>query len=422
VSTSTGILDELSLLRECSLVQTSETPHGKRFRMLEMVREYSLEKIPADEYIEIQLRHALYFVALAIENRTELNSLQHTAALERLNQEEDNLRAALTFLISRAGFDLGSAISARKLCAALVPYWDTRGRLREGRRWLNAALEAAPTHHRDSEYIDAVCGAALLAGRMSDFDEATRLQQYALDHVDRARDPAHTANAIIGLANTDMMQGEWQRAEARLLEAMEICRTASVPLEEWRVLNSFSILLKDSGRCSEAREYANESLVLCRQIGARTGEAGALHNLAVIERECNNWEDALAHTLASFKINNELEARYRQAINLFELGRIYHYYFLDPNGGVQYTLQSLQISQEIGDLFMTANCLHTLGDIAYETGDNTAAHEYFVRAIELYIERGILRPLAYCLQNLGVVLLLRGFSIQGPVWALQPKR
>jgi predicted ATPase/DNA-binding SARP family transcriptional activator len=411
-SNAISTINGLSILRECSLVQTSETPHGKRFRMLEMVREYAVEQMPEHEHDKIQMLHALYFVKLALTNRIELHGLRHTAAMERLNQEQDNLRAALTYLLSRADSNEEAASAALKLCAALVPLWDTHGYLLEGRRWITAALESLSAHRGDTEYIDALCGAALLAGRMSDFNEATRLQCQALEHVNRENDPALVANALIGLANTDIMQGEWPRAEVLLMKALVICRESEVPLEEWRALNSLGILLKDCGRYSEARTFLNESLALCRRIGARSGEAGALHNLAVVERECTNWEVALAHTIASLEINNELEVRNRQAINLFELGRIYHNYHLDSVSGVQYTLQSLKITQEIGDLFMTANCFHTLGDIAFQTGDDIAAHDYFVRACELYIQRGILRPMAYCLLNLGHVVANRGYYIQ----------
>ena len=71
-----------------------------RFVMLEPIREYALERLrESGEAEDLRRQHALYFLALAEEAKPHLVGPQQVKWLDRLEEENDNLRAALAWLL-----------------------------------------------------------------------------------------------------------------------------------------------------------------------------------------------------------------------------------------------------------------------------------------------------------------------------------
>src|SRR5215211_8121811 len=105
--------------------------------MLETIHEFAREKLEGSgEAEEVRHQHAGYFLNLADEAETRLRGPEDVEWLERLEEEHDNLRAALSWALERgeAGLDL-------RLAGALWRFWETHGHFSEGRRWLEKALE-----------------------------------------------------------------------------------------------------------------------------------------------------------------------------------------------------------------------------------------------------------------------------------------
>ncbi len=98
--------------------------------MLETVREYALERLEAaGEEREARHGHAAYYLALAEEARQELTGPRQTEWFDRLENEHDYLRAALSWSLER-----GDAETALQMNAELWWFWYKRGHLSEGRR------------------------------------------------------------------------------------------------------------------------------------------------------------------------------------------------------------------------------------------------------------------------------------------------
>ncbi|RZQ63812.1 BTAD domain-containing putative transcriptional regulator [Amycolatopsis suaedae] len=107
---------------------------GPRFRLLESVAHYCLERL--DDADAVRLRHARFHAGLAARADPLLRTGDQRRWLERLDADTANLRAALDTFAQH-----GMADDALRLTESLVWYWFLRGRLAEARRSLRTALD-----------------------------------------------------------------------------------------------------------------------------------------------------------------------------------------------------------------------------------------------------------------------------------------
>src|SRR5262249_2373794 len=135
------------------------------------IREYGLEGLAASGEAEALGRgHAAYYLARAEAAEPKLRTAERSVWLERLEQEHDNLRAALAW----AQATPGGGETALRLAGRLAWFWWARGHLSEGRRWLEAALTRAGAPERTPSRARALRGAGLLAWAQGDNTVACR--------------------------------------------------------------------------------------------------------------------------------------------------------------------------------------------------------------------------------------------------------
>jgi len=129
------VLDQLTLLVDKSLVLAENTGGPTRYRLLETVRQYALEKLgESGEADAVRARHRDYYTAMA----ALLDAPARTDYQQRLRQAEiemDNLRYALGWNLETS--DTEGALS---LASSLQPFWLARGRVLEGRAWFDTVV------------------------------------------------------------------------------------------------------------------------------------------------------------------------------------------------------------------------------------------------------------------------------------------
>jgi predicted ATPase/class 3 adenylate cyclase/DNA-binding NarL/FixJ family response regulator len=130
------VLDQLSLLVDKSLVIAESAGGRTRYRLLETVRQYALEKLgESGEADDTRARHRDHYAAMAARLDAPARTSKEPL-VEQADRELDNLRAAFTW--SCENDDVASAL---ELATSLHPLWMVRGRVAEGAAWLDAALE-----------------------------------------------------------------------------------------------------------------------------------------------------------------------------------------------------------------------------------------------------------------------------------------
>src|SRR5215207_1839591 len=154
------VFEGVSSLVDESLLRQEEGAGGEpRFYMLETVHEFALEKLEGSaEAEEVRRRHTEYFLELAEEAEPRLRGPEDVEWLERLEEEHDNLRAALAWALEREEVELGL-----RLAGALWMFWEAHGHYSEGRRWLEKALEkeGRTSAAARAKALEAMCSMAL---------------------------------------------------------------------------------------------------------------------------------------------------------------------------------------------------------------------------------------------------------------------
>ena len=96
--------------------------------------------------------------------------------LQRLEHEQDNLRAALHWAVEHSEVEF-----AQRMAGALQPFWFRRGLWSEGRRWLEDSLVMESSDTLDQSIrANALYGAGMLARFQGDFDRARVLCEQSL--------------------------------------------------------------------------------------------------------------------------------------------------------------------------------------------------------------------------------------------------
>jgi predicted ATPase/DNA-binding SARP family transcriptional activator/Tfp pilus assembly protein PilF len=257
-------LEDLSSLSDKSLVRREDTDEAvPRFRMLETIREYALERLEeSGEAERLRRRHAEYFRELAEQAARETGAGASTASVYgRLESDLDNLRAALTWADGAGASELALGIAG-----ALKLFWRVRGHLGEGRRWLETALEHArgettPARARALEAVGA------LAQRSGDYAEAKAFWQEGLDIWRALGDERGVARSLGDLASVFDLEGDADQALPLYEESAELFRRLGLEYELAPVVSNHGDCLMSLGRLEEAGALFEEAVELCRASG-----------------------------------------------------------------------------------------------------------------------------------------------------------
>jgi non-specific serine/threonine protein kinase len=213
--------EELEGLADRSLLQREDGTDA-RYRMLETIREYAVERLEAgDRAEELRRRHAARFGAFADEAAAALwDSVQGPARaqwLDRIELEYGNLRAALAWA------DSADPEAELRIAAALLEFWLSRSHFDEGLTWLDRGLANAASIER-SLRARALHAAAFLAFELGDQARGAALADESLDLYRELGDPEGIGRTAHMLAQAAAAMGQRDRAIAFAEESLLLAR------------------------------------------------------------------------------------------------------------------------------------------------------------------------------------------------------
>jgi predicted ATPase/class 3 adenylate cyclase/DNA-binding NarL/FixJ family response regulator len=223
------LLDLLSLLVDKSLVVADNSGGATRYRLLETVRQYALEKLgESGEADAIRSRHRDHYTSTAAVLDAPADS-DYEHRVEQAEMEIDNLRAA--FAWSRENSDIELALA---LASSLQPLWIGRGGIREGLAWFDAAVTDLDAQHLEvaaAVRARALADKATLAIRVGAADSIDQAQQ-ALAIAREVDDPALLARALTACGSIAGYSSNAELARACFTEATELARAVG---DRWRL-------------------------------------------------------------------------------------------------------------------------------------------------------------------------------------------
>jgi predicted ATPase/transcriptional regulator with XRE-family HTH domain/Tfp pilus assembly protein PilF len=350
------ILDGITSLVDKSLLRQETADDPPRFAMLETIREYAEEQLTAGAEMDaVQRGHAEYFMALAEQAAPELRGAAQSEWLARLEQEHDNMRAALRWARDHAAWDV-----ALRLGGALWRFWWMHGYLREGRDWLEAALAAPGT------------------------------------------DPAARVKALNGAGALAVAQGDLPAAVRWLEEGRTLARALGDKLALGRAVANLGHAFAAQGDLIQARACFEEGLAVDQELGDREGMSISLNNLGGLAYQAGDLPTARVYMEQALALDRELGDKHSLAISLLNTGSLL-YELGEREAGQAYYVESLALSREVGSKQNIIYLLNNLAEAAADTGDLAQARASFREALALSQEVGHEPGVIICLEGLAQV-------------------
>jgi predicted ATPase/DNA-binding CsgD family transcriptional regulator len=356
-----SVLDGIaSLIDKSLLYQTHQEEEEPRYGMLEMTREYGQEMLSLCEETETARQaHARYYLKLSEQAAQASEGPQHSAWLERLERDHDNLRAAMIWSREK-GKGQDRLEMAYRFGAALRSFWQVRGHFREGRTFLEEVL-AQSEWSLPSWRSKALNDAVLLAVSQANYVWGEALCQENLVRCRELGDEAAVARTLYLLGWLALLKGNLATAHSRLSESLALFRELGDTGGSLVSLFWIGVVVTNQGEYFRAQALFEQTLAMQRELGNKRGIAWSLFHLA--------W----VHTLSPSDFH-PIRSLLTEAEALFK---------------------------EIGEMWGIAECYQLLGLLALQQGNVVMAHTRLSQSLTLFRELGNRRGIARSLSHLG---------------------
>jgi predicted ATPase/class 3 adenylate cyclase len=366
-------LETLVHLAEKSLVdvdEDSEAAEG-RYHLLETIRQYARDKLLASgESEQVRDRHLAYCIHFAEEAEPHLRRTEQLAWLEHIEREHDNLRAALGWAL-----ESGQQESALRLAGALAYFWESRGYVSEGYKWLDEALarsdreqseraamgeSSSLTSAETARRAKALVGSGMVRFAMLSDPAAARRSIEAGFRLWRELGDKWGMAVALGLMGLMLaMEGDVQTSLARVEEGVALAREVE---DRWPLAMCL-IRLGDHRKRTDlaaARQALEEGVALARRLGDRSVLSEGLRELG----ELYAMEGDLT---AAVRVGEEALAEARAigstVYSFIALGQLAFYSCLqnDPAQAKKYCFEAWALGREMGSQMAAGFVLGSFG-------------------------------------------------------------
>jgi non-specific serine/threonine protein kinase len=348
-----------------SLVVTSERDVPMRYRLLETVRQYAREKLEeAGEAADACRRHRDWYLELAHQADSQLLGAEQPAWLARLETENDNLRAAMTWSLAQGADDADATL---RITIALVRFWVRHGHLHEGRRWLTRAL-AVGSNAAPALRAWALHGHGSLAYMQGDYQQARAVCESSLTLFREVGDRRGIADALLSLDSIALRQGDYAAAASSLDASLALHTALGNTPGIAGVQAIRGLLALRQGNHSAARVLFEERLAIQRAMGNVEGIADTLEDLATVAGELGDTGQQMALLEEVLILQQSLGNKSGVAMAIGNLGTV-AWAQRDHGRALRLLRKSLTFYREIGDRRGIARALGNLSFVSLYQSD-----------------------------------------------------
>ena len=346
-------LDLLTRLVDKSLVQVDESGTVARYRLLEPLRQYALHQLEeSGEEAHARAAHARFYLTLVEQAAPELHGPRQVDWVVRLEDELGNLRAALQWMAEH------DAEALLRTTVTLALFWETRGHLREGRRWLELALAASSVAGDTTLRARALIGAGRLAHQQTDFEASEAFHMESLAIARELGDQRGIAMALSELGKAARLRDlDYDRSIALLEESLALCAELNDQgLSAYALLN-LGISVWGNNDLARAEDTLEQSLQLYREDGNLRLAAIAQAMLGLVAWRARQFDLAASRFIAALEDHHRIGDWWFIAYDLRGLAAV-----LIEQDRAEYATRLLGAAQCLGE---------ALGEVHSPIGGNT---------------------------------------------------
>jgi tetratricopeptide (TPR) repeat protein len=356
-------LDGLLGLVHKSLVNVEEQDGKSRYRFLETIRQYAMEKLlESGEAINVRDRHLDYFLQSMEQSPQREQRIfgalpDDTEWLDRMERDHDNLRAALEWA------DSNYPDKALKLIYTVGNFWVGRDYNIEARRWCQAILErrnSLPNMEGERAKVYGILGWSSIG--IGDHKTGREAAEAGIA-LARKIDDKKTTGRLLGLVTLAcIFLGDFPAAEKALAEAEKIAREKGFVEQLVTVLTTRAQLAFSGYRdIHQAKMYLDEALSLAPTIQNEWATAMSLFGMGRVAGIMGDLATARAKFMESANVAKKLGNKRQMYSCYSELAHV-----LRENGELD---EPLSIYRDLlprwRDLGHRAAVAHELECIAY---------------------------------------------------------
>jgi predicted ATPase/DNA-binding SARP family transcriptional activator len=364
VLTQGNVLDALSRLVDKSLLTVSQNTPTRRYRFLDSIREFALcELYSSADVDDLRERYLAYYASLAERSAKELGGARQQSTLQLLEDEIDNVRAALQL----GQIDSRYARSSLDIACELQQFWLVRGYFAEGRSWFEHTLRAAEHTISPEVRARALSSLAMFACFSDDLNAAERFEQESLALRTAAGDAVGISESLHVLGGIAFDKGDLQAAQRLWQECLVRSQAAGNAKQIAKTLDNLGFVQSELGDYVNADACLQQSLRAYQDLEDTYGLAWVIgHQARLAERM----------------------GKYREAADLH--------------------VESQKLREQVGDQHGIANSLHYLSACYYALGRLDEAHQAAARSIRIWHELHYKIWLADAFENMARIESARG--------------
>jgi predicted ATPase/DNA-binding winged helix-turn-helix (wHTH) protein len=296
-------LERLTALHDKSLlIVDRDTAARPRYRMLETVRQYAVERLDeSGEGDAVRTRHLEYFVTLAEEVASSLKGPHSEQAVAILRPDAENLLAALAW----SGHAPQGGDLAVRLIGSAWRYWRMMNEPERGYRLAKAALELAGEGADSVPRYDATHGLAKFALATGRYGELRAFGEDCLTMARRMGDAELIASALEVSSVGFGVSGDTARALARYAECADDARLRRDDVRLANALHNAAEMHRGTGDLMKAQAMYDEALDIARRSEDRRSCISTLGGLAMLYVTARRQDDAWAALAECMSLSRE---------------------------------------------------------------------------------------------------------------------
>ncbi|MBD2356490.1 CHAT domain-containing protein [Tolypothrix sp. FACHB-123] len=199
-------------------------------------------------------------------------------------------------------------------------------------------------------------------------------------------------------------RSQYRQALELYEQALVICREIGEKTGESVILNNIGAAYDSLGDYQKALVYYQQALVIAQKIGDKAAEGNRFNNIGLVYKKMGQYQQALNYYQKALEIAKVTGNKAAEAVIIDNIANIYH-----SLGQYQKTLdyrqQALAIFRQIGALANESTVLNNLGGFYLDRGDYQQALDYYHQALTISQKIGNKNSEGITLDNIGAIYM-----------------